>query len=46
MLNLDINFLIIVLESCLLEFCEAPLKTKLTWLFQRLEALKRHSFKS
>jgi hypothetical protein len=26
MLNADINFLIIILDSCSLEFCGAPLK--------------------
>ncbi len=40
MLNLDINFLIITLESWSLEFCGAPLKTQLSWLFQRLEPSK------
>ncbi len=40
MLNLDIIFIIIILDSCSLEFCGAPLKTQLTWLFQRLEPSK------
>ncbi len=40
MLNLVTKFLIIILESCSLELCGAPLKTQLTWLFQRLEPSK------
>ncbi len=37
MLNLDINYLIIIFKFCSLEFCGAPLKTQLTWLFQRTQ---------
>jgi len=40
MLNLDAHFLIIIFKFCSLEFFVVPLKTQLTWLFQRLEPSK------
>jgi len=46
MLNLDIIFLIIDLESCSLEFCGAPLKTPIDLALSKVGTFKRHSFKS
>jgi hypothetical protein len=41
MLNLDINYLIIVLESYTLEFCGAPLKTLIDTALSKVGTFKR-----
>ena len=46
MLNLDINYLIIVLESCTLEFCGASLKNLIDIALSKVGTFKRHSFQS
>ncbi len=46
MLNLDIYFLIIILESCSLEFRGAPLKKTIDLAFSKVGTFKRLSFKS
>ena len=38
MLNLDIIFIIIILESCSLEFCGAPLKNPIDLALSKAEA--------
>ncbi len=46
MLNLDIIFIIIILESCSLEFCGAPLKNPNDLALSKVGTFKRHSFKT
>ncbi len=46
MLNLDIIFIIIISESCSLEFCGAPLKNPIDLALSKVGTFKRHSFKT
>jgi len=46
MLNLDINFLIIILEFCSLEFSGASLKNPIDLALSKVGTFKSHSFKS